>query len=273
MTVDDNRYIHDITIEVVYVNTKHNVHVVYIRNTQGVDANNPFDILDKEIDEALNSLYYVNVLNHDCILINNDAELSKWDQMLKTHTLYRADFWFDWCDVAAPFPHVQMTNRIYATILVPPNSSLVPSFSLIGVQKSVGQSEFNDICKAYKNNPILKLQEHPLLHGVTCYYDASLPGLTFFFNDVDTQTEVLITYNQNTKEAISSHSNVNMQEATLISDMHYRVQNDYNVSHLFLNRQNALFEEGKQALIAQLKSSEHPSDNSFIVYLTNMQEA
>lgn len=237
-----------------------------------IEPTSPLDILDKAIDEALNSLYYVNVLNHNCILIDNDAELSKWDKMLKTHTQYRADFWFDWCDIAAPFPHVQMTNRIYATILVPPNSTPVPTFSLIGVRKSVGQSEFNDICKAYTNNPILKLQEHPLLHGVTCYYDASLPRLLFFFNDVDTHTEVFTTYNQNTKEIINSHSNANMQEAALINEMHNRVQNDYNVSHLFLNRQNALFEDGKQALIVQLKSSGLPSDIPFIAYLANMQE-
>lgn len=243
--------------------------IVYLRKNDYPDTTYQ-DTLDDALTKAVSSMKYVTFIGSSTELLDDEAKIQKWDLELKQSAQFVSEVRFEYVDPQySKFPNTWMTQIIYATILADLKSSNAPALQLLGHIEIEPYDKFDVICNTMASNPVLKLQQHPLVHGIECFYDDHAGNVHVFYADnANGQfAESVINVQNDSINFISSDTDRNQ----IMQDLRM-VNTTYHIHYLRHNCQNKLFTAAKQKLMVLLSKDQSPIALEFSKYLRNIME-
>lgn len=177
--------------EIADASNQHFASIVYIRE---VNHNNSNATLCDGVDATMESIIMANcnVQNHcQPKMITTDAEVEELNKRLRVEYQLKAYFTF-FSEVGSGKNMEYSRVTIHVTILVKKESD-VHYFDNIGFSKQVTYPEVEAFTfYHYAPSPVFTLQEHPLVHGIVCYKEATKANLIY----------MLYRYNDNLDESV-----------------------------------------------------------------------
>ena len=253
-------YLHDYSIDDA------GTRLVYLRKAEGIDTFSKRD----EMDEYLRKMIFKQypLASEEVEVIANDADIKKWDGRLLNHHHLTANY------RCATFINCgTMITINYASVLVPFDVPM-QKYESVGRHCSMDYANYGKIILNKSQNPPLLLHQHPLIHGITCYREFTVPyddtpDVVFFMYHYKGEY-VRAEVNLSNKTTTLSHSGNESDESLIKKDL-YNLKNGMLMS-LKLNREKGIFSKSKQILMKTLSTSALPIDKDFKNYLQFAEE-
>lgn len=243
--------------------------IVYLRKNDYIETIYQ-DPLDDALAKAVASMKYVTFIGRTKEILDNEIKIQKWDLELKQSAQFVSEVRFEYiAQQSTQIPKIWMTQIIYATILADVKYSNAPALQLLGHIEIEPFDKFDVICNIMASNPVLKLQQHPLVHGIECFYDDHNGNIHIFYADNTSSrfAESVINVQNDYINFISSDTD----KEQIKEDFHF-VNNTYHVHYLRHNCQNRQFTVAKQKLMVLLTKDQSPIALDFSKYLRNIVE-
>ena len=286
-----NRILHE--YEISDNSGLHFASIVYLRE---INCNNSNISLCDNVDAIMQNIIQKNC--HVCnrnqpVTLSSKEEVDALDKRLSNEFQLKAYFTFFTVPNGVGKDIDCSYITIHATILVK-NESDVPYFNNIGFAY---QASYNDIMTftffSHTPSPVYTLQEHPLVHGIVCYKDATDGNIIY----------LLYRHNDNLQESIIAIVNLNnnfvdfllgtepndqndilLLSQALVSQNNYAPLYRYKISKglgycvpitLKLNKERDKFKEAQNIVIAELSKTSNGIvyANDMAAYLKMMKEA
>lgn len=243
--------------------------IVYLRKNDYPDTTYQ-DTLDEAIVKAIATMKYVTFVGNSTELLDDETKIQKWDLELTQSAQFVSEVRFEYvAPQSTQIPNIWMTQIIYATILADVKFSNVPAMQLLGHIEIEPYDKFDAICNIMASNPVLKLQQHPLVHGIECFYDDHTGNVYIFYADnIHCQfAESIINVQNDSINFISSDT-----DKEQITQDFRMVNTTYHIHYLRHNCQNKLFTATKQKLMVLLSKDQSPIALGLLKYLRNIME-
>ena len=261
----DIRIIHNYEVTSQYGGMSYEGNVVYLRHLVDGYDETAFDIIDKMFESLIrdNRNVVINAYSRD--LLDSDAKIDSWDNLLKQQYQYVAlcrDYWLD------NTYHYLIDVRHMGTVLCEVAN---PSCLLLGKYNNVKYNDIDAILNIGVSNPAEMLQEHPFVHGISCFVNEKNNQVLLLYRfapkfeyvraiyDIKSET-VHLTFNDTEADYLKFENEVT------------NIKNSIDYRRLSLNRELDLFTNAKTAVLAETAIHKERIIRDFEEYLKPIKE-
>lgn len=256
----DIRILHNYEVNIQYGSLSYAGHIVYLRHPiDGYDKKS-FDELDETFKKLIDSKKNVSVVSHSVEILDAKDKIMRWNVCLQQQYQYVAlcrNYWLDGTR------HYLVDVSHLGTVLC---EKAIPSCLLLGTHNRIEYTVINNILNVGVRNPVEMLQEHPLIHSISCFVNDKIKQVLLLYRfapkfeyvraiyDMESKT-VQFTFNDTEADYLQFESEV----ASIKDSVDYR--------RLSLVRELDLFSVAKDAVLAESSKNKELFLRDFEEYL------